>query len=175
MTSPAATEAAAPPLLPPGTLSRSQGFFVGWKAEFSQEDPMANSSMLPFPNMTAPCPMSFSTAVALYTGTKFSSIREAQVVATPSVHMTSFICTGTPVNGPPSPAANIWSALAACSSADSGVRAKKDWTWLSTTPIWSRQAWVSSTELSCREDSWAWASWMLSQFNPATLIPPTLR
>ena len=54
MDSSAATEAAAPPLLPPGTLSRSHGFRVGKNAEFSVEEPIANSSMLPLPSSAAP-------------------------------------------------------------------------------------------------------------------------
>ena len=65
MTSPAATEAAAPPLLPPGTLAKSQGLCVGKKAECSQEEPMPNSSILPFPKITAPCSKSLLTTVAL--------------------------------------------------------------------------------------------------------------
>ena len=65
MASPAATEAAAPPLLPPGTRDVSQGFSVGWNAEFSQDEPIANSSMFPLPSITAPCRNSRSTAVAL--------------------------------------------------------------------------------------------------------------
>ena len=65
MASPAATDAAAPPLLPPGTRAVSHGLRVGWKAEFSHDDPMANSSMLPLPSITAPCRNSRSTAVAL--------------------------------------------------------------------------------------------------------------
>ena len=60
----AATAAAAPPLLPPGTRSRSHGLRVGWKAEFSVDDPMANSSMFPFPTSTGDCAFSRSTTVA---------------------------------------------------------------------------------------------------------------
>ena len=52
--SPAATAAAGPPLLPPGTLPRSHGFRVGLTAEFSVDDPIANSSRFPFPTSTAP-------------------------------------------------------------------------------------------------------------------------
>ena len=48
------TAAAGPPLLPPGTRSTSHGFFVGWNAEFSVEEPIANSSRLAFPTSTAP-------------------------------------------------------------------------------------------------------------------------
>ena len=39
---------------PPGTRSRSQGFDVGPKAEFSVDEPIANSSMFVLPRMTAP-------------------------------------------------------------------------------------------------------------------------
>ena len=63
--SPAATEAAGPPLLPPGTRSMSHGLCVLKKAEFSVEEPMANSSILPLPSVTAPCPSKRSTTVAL--------------------------------------------------------------------------------------------------------------
>ena len=63
--SPAATAAAEPPLLPPGTRLASQGFWVVKKAEFSVEEPMANSSMLALPIMTAPQSFSFSMTVAL--------------------------------------------------------------------------------------------------------------
>jgi hypothetical protein len=62
--SPAATAAALPPLDPPGTRSRSQGLWVGKKAEFSVEEPMANSSVLVLPRMTAPAAFSRATTVA---------------------------------------------------------------------------------------------------------------
>src|SRR5881392_789016 len=48
-TSPAATAAADPPDEPPGTVSRFHGFFVFWNAEFSLEEPIANSSIFNFP------------------------------------------------------------------------------------------------------------------------------
>ena len=51
---PAATAAAEPPLLPPGTLPVSRGLRVGPKAEFSVELPMANSSMFVLPSAIAP-------------------------------------------------------------------------------------------------------------------------
>ena len=44
-----------PPEEPPGTRVRSWGFFVFLKWEFSQEEPMANSSIFVFPNNTAFC------------------------------------------------------------------------------------------------------------------------
>ncbi len=46
--SPAATTAAEPPDEPPGTRSRPCGLCVGCAAEFSQEEPIANSSMFAF-------------------------------------------------------------------------------------------------------------------------------
>ena len=62
--SPAATAAALPPLLPPGTVSRSHGLWTGPNAEFSFEDPIANSSQLVLPTSTAPSPDSRVHAVA---------------------------------------------------------------------------------------------------------------
>ena len=62
---PAATAAAEPPLDPPGTRERSQGFLTGPKAEFSFEEPMANSSQLVFPTTRAPAVCNFLTAVAV--------------------------------------------------------------------------------------------------------------
>ena len=64
-TAPAATAAAEPPLEPPGTRARSQGLRVVWKAEFSQDEPIANSSMLVRPTKTASSPISRSIAVAV--------------------------------------------------------------------------------------------------------------
>jgi len=59
-----ATDAAEPPLLPPGTRSPRRGLRVGPKAEFSVELPMANSSILVLPSAMAPADRSFSTTVA---------------------------------------------------------------------------------------------------------------
>src|ERR1039458_8603708 len=50
----AATAAAEPPDEPPGTLARSHGLWLGPNAEFSVEEPIANSSMLVLPMMIAP-------------------------------------------------------------------------------------------------------------------------
>ena len=60
----AATAAAAPPLEPPGIRERSQGLRVFWKAEFSVEPPMANSSMLVLPRITASAALSRATTLA---------------------------------------------------------------------------------------------------------------
>ena len=63
--SPAATAAALPPEDPPGTRSRSHGLRTGPKAEFSLEDPIANSSWLVFASSAAPASLSRDTAVAV--------------------------------------------------------------------------------------------------------------
>ena len=51
---PAATEAALPPELPPGTLFTSHGFDVVPNTEVSVELPIANSSKLVFPKQIPP-------------------------------------------------------------------------------------------------------------------------
>ena len=61
----AATAAAEPPDEPPGTREGSSGFFVGPKAEFSVDEPMANSSRFVLPTGTAPAASTRSTTVAL--------------------------------------------------------------------------------------------------------------
>ena len=58
---------------------------------------MANSSMLVFPNSTAPFAESCSHTAASYTGEKCSSIREPQVVGIPCTHRLSFNAKGIPV------------------------------------------------------------------------------
>ena len=63
-TNPAATAAAEPPDDPPGTRLVSWGLRVGPKAEVSVEEPIANSSMLVFPTITAPAAASLVTTVA---------------------------------------------------------------------------------------------------------------
>src|SRR5579864_857434 len=83
--SPAATAAADPPEDPPDTRSRSCGLRVGPNAEFSVDEPIANSSMLALPTNTAPSARSFAITVASKGGTKFSRIFDAQVVFTPLV------------------------------------------------------------------------------------------
>src|SRR6186997_2555321 len=76
-TTPAATAAADPPLDPPGIRSRFQGLRTGPNAEFSFDEPIANSSQLVLPTMTAPAASRRATAVASNGGTNASSIREA--------------------------------------------------------------------------------------------------
>ena len=79
----AATAAAGPPLLPPGTREVSHGFFVDFNAEFSVEDPMANSSRFPLPSKTEFSLFNNEETEASNGGIKFSSILEEQVVGIP--------------------------------------------------------------------------------------------
>jgi hypothetical protein len=65
---PAATAAAEPPDEPPGTRSGSHGLRVGPKAEFSVEEPMANSSRLVFPRMGRPAALQRAATVESKTG-----------------------------------------------------------------------------------------------------------
>src|SRR5438105_6823844 len=66
---PDATAAADPDDDPPGTRSRSHGFLVGPYAEFSPEDPMANSSQFVFPMRAEPAAWRRSHTVESYGGT----------------------------------------------------------------------------------------------------------
>src|SRR6188508_1717857 len=96
----AATAAADPPLDPPGVRVTSHGFFDGPSAEFSVDEPIANSSRLVLPTMTAPAFSRRSTTVALYGGANPARIFEDAVVGTPRVHMLFLIAIGTPCSGP---------------------------------------------------------------------------
>ena len=96
---PAATEAALPPELPPGTLVISHGFNVGPNAEVSVELPIANSSIFVFPIITAPEFKSLSVTVDSYGGIKFPKILLAQVVLIPFVQRLSLIANGIPAKG----------------------------------------------------------------------------
>src|SRR5918912_1556577 len=65
---PAATAAAEPPEEPPGTRSGSQGLRVGPNAEFSVDDPIANSSMFVLPRSVRPAARQRLATVASKTG-----------------------------------------------------------------------------------------------------------
>src|SRR5262249_7731813 len=95
----AATAAADPPPEPPGIRPRSHGLWVGPYAEYSVDDPIANSSMLVLPSITSPAARMRSTIVASYGGRQPSRILEAQVVGMPFVAITSLTATGTPASG----------------------------------------------------------------------------
>src|SRR6266480_3470740 len=86
----AATAAAEPPDEPPGTSGafdplRRHGEVTGPKAEVSFDEPMANSSLLVLPSISAPSRHKFALTVDSYPGTKLSRIFEQAVVRTPSV------------------------------------------------------------------------------------------
>src|SRR5260221_12732683 len=82
----AATATALPPDAPPGVRVVSHGFFTGKNALFSEDEPIANSSMLHLPGRTAPACLRRVTTVASNGGCQGrpSRIRifEAAVVAT---------------------------------------------------------------------------------------------
>ena len=80
----AASAAAEPPPDPPGIRSVSHGLWVGPKAEFSVEEPIANSSMLVLPRMTMSAARSRSVTVAEYGGIQSWEFREPQVVGAPA-------------------------------------------------------------------------------------------
>ena len=61
--SPELTAAAEPPPEPPGTREGSHGLCDGPKAEFSVEEPIANSSVFVLPRMRRPWDFSRSTTV----------------------------------------------------------------------------------------------------------------
>ena len=60
----AVTAAEEPPEDPPGTRLRSHGLRDGPNAEFSVDDPIANSSMLDLPRITTPASRSRRVMVA---------------------------------------------------------------------------------------------------------------
>src|SRR5690606_32217108 len=116
----AATAAAEPPEDPPGTRVMSHGLKLGPQAEFSVDEPMANSSRLVLPTITAPASRRRVTTVASYGGTYPARIWEAAVVSRPRVHMLSFNAIGMPWRGPRSlPAARSASAASAAARAPS--------------------------------------------------------
>ena len=96
---PAATEAALPPELPPGTLLMSHGFDVTPNTEVSVELPIANSSKFVFPKQIPPEDHNLLEAVDSYGETKLLSILLAQVVTTPFVQILSLIAIGIPARG----------------------------------------------------------------------------
>ena len=96
---PAATEAALPPELPPGTLFTSQGFDVAPNTEVSVELPIANSSKLVFPKQIPPDDHNLPDAEDSYGETKSLSILLEQDVTTPLVQILSFIAIGIPASG----------------------------------------------------------------------------
>src|SRR5580704_858318 len=119
MQSDAATAEADPPEEPPGTSmvllpSRRQGLATGPKHEVSLDEPIANSSLLSLPSITAPSRQSCDVTVDSYVGTKLPKIFEHAVVRTSLVANRSLIPSGMPASGPPSPlaiSASAWRAM----------------------------------------------------------------
>src|SRR5919206_3963577 len=77
--SPADTAAAEPPPEPPGTRSGSHGLRVGPYAEFSVDEPIANSSVLVFPSSVRPAALQRAATVASKIGTYPARIRDPAV------------------------------------------------------------------------------------------------
>ena len=90
------TAAAEPPPDPPGTRSGSQGLRDGPHAEFSVDDPIANSSVFVLPSSGSPAVLHRAATVASKTGTYPSRMREPAVVSMPLVEITSLSAIGTP-------------------------------------------------------------------------------
>src|SRR5690349_17310144 len=78
-----------PPDEPPGMRLRSHGLRVGPYAEFSVDEPIANSSMFVLPSMTMPARLMRCEIVASYGGTQPSRIFEPAVVTRSFVTTTS--------------------------------------------------------------------------------------
>src|SRR5216110_533938 len=118
----AATADAEPPDEPPGTSvvlapSRRHGLTTGPKQEVSFDEPIANSSLLSLPSITAPSRQSFDVTVDSYVGTKLPRIFEHAVVRTSLVANRSLIPSGMPASGPPSPLTILASASRAMARA----------------------------------------------------------
>src|SRR5699024_3748483 len=77
---PEARAADEPPPEPPGMRPGSHGLRVGPNAEFSVDEPIANSSMLVLPRIGTPAARNRETTVASYGAVHPSSIRDAHVV-----------------------------------------------------------------------------------------------
>ena len=99
-TSRAATAAAEPPEEPPGTREGSQGLRTGPKKLVSFDEPIANSSILVLPSVTAPAaaqPLDYGRIVRR---DEVASMLEPQLVRSPRVQKMSLCAIGIPVSGP---------------------------------------------------------------------------
>src|SRR5262249_39668429 len=122
----AATAAADPPDDPPGTSGvlaprRRHGDWTGPKEDVSLDEPMANSSLLVLPSMTAPSRHSCAVTVGSEGGTKLSRLWLASVGRAPAVQTMSFPAMGPPSSGRASPRAIRSSAALAIARARAGV------------------------------------------------------
>src|SRR5690349_10511027 len=123
----AASAAALPPPDPPGTRWTSHGLRVGPYAEFSVDDPIANSSMFVLPRIGMPAARNRTVTVASYGDVQPSRIFEPHVVGMFVVVKTSLSASGTPASadGSDSPAATAASMRAALPNASSAATCKK--------------------------------------------------
>lgn len=100
----AATHAAPPPELPPGTTSfpslSFHGLIAGPNALNVFPEPIANSSMFVLPTSTAPASRNFLKMVASIGATKLLKILEPAVVRIPLVQYKSLIEMGMPSKSP---------------------------------------------------------------------------
>src|SRR5262245_53125969 len=94
-----ATAADDPPEEPPGTRSKSHGLRLGPNAEFSVDEPIANSSMLVLPRITTPAARSRRTTVESYGGRQPWRILDPQLVGTFRLVTPSFSARGPPTRG----------------------------------------------------------------------------
>ena len=108
----------------PGPGTDRAGLRVGPKAEFSVEEPMANSSRFVLPTMTAPAARSRSTTVASYGGRQPSRIFDEHVVGTPRVQKLSLSATGTPASGPGSSPRSMRRSMASAWARASSARTR---------------------------------------------------
>ena len=138
----AASAAALPPPDPPGTRSTSHGLRVGPYAEFSVDEPIANSSMFVLPRIGMPAARSRAVTVASYGDVQPSRIFDPQVVGMSVVVNTSLSASGTPASGDgsSSPAATAASTRAAVASACSSATCRNAWYSSSVSAIRSRHA-----------------------------------
>ncbi len=109
---------AEPPLEPPGTRDSSTGFRTGPNAEFSVDDPMANSSKLVLPIRTASASFRRCRRRWRRTGRRnFPGSCEPQVTRSSFMQRTSLTATTMPARGPALPPASLPSTARARSRA----------------------------------------------------------
>src|ERR1700742_4393277 len=104
--------------------------------------------MLVLPRIGMPAARSRAVTVASYGERHPSRILDPQVVGMSTVVNTSLSASGTPASaeGNRSPAATVSSTAAAADSASSAATCRKALYRSSVAAIWSRQAWVISTD-----------------------------
>ena len=122
---PAATEAAAPALEPPGVLARFHGLRVMPVSGESPTPLQPNSLVVVLPITIAPAALTRSTGGASATAMLSAMQREPNAKRSPPTAMRSLIESGTPCSAPNgSPRMTAASAAFAAASAFSGIRKK---------------------------------------------------